>query len=245
MSGMLVIMLLCLYNAIYRGTDSRTKRYYITNRERTFGKDLCDFLATVETIRANLKTGTIHGSYDEVYNIKDYLLPIKFTDYFRTYEVYSTSSGIGRAVPIFRAKWDPIQYAKFVKDEFMNEGVTPIFKNLYPKDMASFKSGKDFEYQPEIMSPDKMLRFYKDLQIKDEKLNHLTLVAPVSLSDFDTVAYDRDVMLSFGGSISIEWSYLSGCDLQCWLGEGKSDYFVRVPSPTEEELITCLCEALF
>lgn len=241
MSEMLVTLLICVYSAILRKTDSRTKRYVIANNNAMFGRDLCDFIATMENIRANFKIGTIQGSGGEVFNIGDYLIPQGFLAYLRLGEVYFNEASKEKGETIFKAVWNPRKYVEIVRAFFRGGYSLP---GLYKETKRKTDDGKEeiereFSYYPEIMSPSRMRHFYEDLKFEiNGKTDPITAS---TLQEMNTVSDDQGRQFLIGGSISSECSYLSGVTIPTSI----TPYLREVPSPTTEEVVSWIAVELF
>lgn len=241
MSGMLVTLLICVYSAILRKTDSRTKRYVINNKSAMFGKDLCDFIATMENIRANFKIGTIQGNGGEVFNIGDYLIPHGYLAYLRLGEVYFNEASKEKGETIFKAVWSPSKYVKIVEAFF--RGGYPL-PGLYRETKKKNDNGgedivREFSYYPEIMSPTRMKHFYEDL--KFEISGETNPITASTLQEMNTVSDDQGRQFLIGGDISSECSYLSGVTIPTSI----TPYLREVPSPTTEEVVSWIAKELF
>lgn len=241
MSKMLVTLLICVYSAILRKTDSRTKRYVIGNKSAMFGRDLCDFIATMENIRANFKIGTIQGSDGEVFNIGDYLIPRGFLVYLRLGEVYFNEASKEKGETIFKAVWRPNEFVEIVRT-FFREGYSlpGIYKEVKKKNDEDGETVvREFSYYPEIMSPTRMKHFYEDL--KFEISGKTDPITASTLQEMNTVSDDQGKQFLIGGEISSECSYLSGVTIPSSI----TPYLREVPSPTMEEVVSWIVMELF
>jgi len=221
MANSVFLFILYVYESILRGTDSRTKRYFVFNYKSTFLKDMLDFCATLMMIRANTKVGTIHDDNGNVFNIKEYSLPTKLKGFMDAGESYLFDSGKqGEAEPLFKFKWDEAIFAKAVA-AFMLEKQNDV-------------KGFNYEFESaQVMSPDRMERFYRNLNVDNEKLSSDMTFEARDLQEFETVLDDQGrVFLIHGSAVESVPAFISGVVIPSKMGE----YLREITRPTEEEM---------
>jgi hypothetical protein len=249
MKTKLVLLLAMLFDAIIRGADERKLRYYVRNPRDNFFRDMCDFVATILVIRANFKVGTIRDEEGNVYTIKMYTLPDRFTSFINMGEVYFTEAVKEKATPIFKASWIPKDFLSAVKEfqsarrsEIVYHKKTVVRKDENGKDVFEEKADDVYD-EVHIMSPDRMNAFFKDLGVDVAKCQASGDFHPLTLQDFDMVSDDKgEGMYLIGeGKESNEWAWLSGVTVD----EGIGTFLRYMPKPTDEELISWMKGVFF
>jgi hypothetical protein len=229
MANFMYLFILYVYTGILRGSGTRTKRYFVFQYTSTFLKDLLDYCATLMLIRANTKNTTIHDSKGNVFSIKDYPLPVLLKVYMDTGESYLFGTGKnGSANPLFKFKWDE---SKFIKaaNQFIDD----------TDDMKGFK----LVYEAvQVMSPDRMERFYKNLDIVTEKVTKGMVFENRDLSEYYTVLDDEgNVFLIEGDVVDAETSFISGVTIPTVMG----NWLRQVSRPTDEEMYVWFTKMLY
>lgn len=230
MAHLVFLFILYVYEGIVRGTDSRTKRYFVFNYKGTFLKDMLDYCATLMMIRANTKVGTIHDKYGNVFNIKEYSLPTELKGYLDAGESYLFEAGKqGEATPLFKFKWSEAEFINAVSS-FMKEKEDDI-------------KGFNYGYESvEVMSPDRMERFYHNLNVDSSKLSTDMTFEARDLQEFETVLDDQGrTFLVHGSVVKSVPAYISGVVIPSVMGT----YLRGISHPTEEEMKVWFTQMLF
>lgn len=230
MANYVFLFIMYVYEGILRGTDSRTKRYFVFNYKSTFLKDMLDFCATLMMIRANTKVGTIHDNEGNVFNIKEYSLPTELKGYMDAGESYLFDAGKqGEATPLFKFKWSEAKFIEAVSS-FMKEKQDDI-------------KGFNCDYKSvQVMSPDRMERFYRNLNVDASKVSTDMTFEARDLQEFETVLDDQGrTFLVHGSEVRAVPSYISGVVIPSIMGK----YLREVSHPTEEEMKVWFTQMLF
>lgn len=248
MKTKLMLLLAMLFDAIIRGADERKLRYYVRNPRDNFFRDMCDFVATILVIRANTKVGTIRDKEGNVYGIKTYTIPDRFTSFINMGEVYFTEAVKEKAIPIFKANWIEEEFLSAVKGfQELKQSELVYHKMIVEEKDKDGKSVSremlDDKYDSvHIMSADRMNAFYKDLGVDVALCQAQKDFHPLTLQDFDMVSDEEGEGMYFvGGKESSEWAWLSGVTV----GKGIGTFLRSMPKPTDEELISWLRGAFF
>lgn len=219
--------------SIIRGTDSRTKRYYVFSREQTFLRDMCDYVGTYMMIRSAMKAGSIADEQGSIFSIQSYPILESFHPYLKTGEVYLLESGIERTTPLFKAN--------FNAEEFEAE-VIQFYDELSGSILNSKLLDENGEYHYHLMSPNRMRIFLEDIKAETSLVKLDFKADPIALDAFDVVADESGCGHLVGGSVvSSEWSLLSGFSIPNCFGE----YLRRVDVATREECLSCVTKAMF